>query len=209
MSKLKLIWMLPLILTMKSVAQDLQIINCSFDHHSDTLRMELDITNDSYKVIYLPIQYWEVEIIGCGNRVLGYPYEKYAVNRIYIYSKEFATKRTTGSKCCFPNYEVLPYFARIQPDSTTKILISIVSQTKLIDSIDYKAEIFLSYYDEDMLISQIKSFKSKKQRISINQKEVSFLLFDGITNIKKNQSTIKSKKGILINKYFELKTGCK
>lgn len=208
MSKHKLILMIVLVSQITSFAQDLQITQCSFDRKDDTLQIKLYITNKSNRALYIPLQYWEVELIGHGNRILVYPYEKYPVNRIYIYSKEFNTIKSTGSKCCYPKYKELPYFSKIQPDSTTNILISILSQKDLIDSVDYKSELILNYYYEELLKSQIKGFNRQKKMFLVNNKKVSVLLFDGITNLKEKKSTVKCKEGILIDQYLELRAVC-
>lgn len=189
------------------LAQELKVNNCTLKNINDAIIAEISIINNSNEVLFIPIQYWEVEVIKAGNRVLAYPYEKYAVNRIYIYSNEFNSIKSTGSKCCYPEYKTLPFFLELKPDSSADITITILSNTKLIDTIKYKAEIFICYYKENIIQSQVYN-DTKKSEYLITNNKISLQLKDGITNFTKYQTAIKLEDSILIESYNELKPLC-
>jgi len=188
--------------------RNLVIDNCEFINVNDTLHINITVTNNSMENFYLPLQYWEVELIKEGNKVLAYPYEDYAVNRIYIYSNEFNSLKSTGSKCCFPVYEYLPYFAILPPDTSTVISIKIATNSKLVESTEYKAEICLQYYNESTLKSQLHNFDGNSKDLIINNHKISIQIGQGVTNLLNFQSTFIITSDILIKNNSELNAIC-
>lgn len=188
--------------------RNLVIDNCEFIYVNGSLHIDITVTNKSMEKFYLPLQFWEVELIKEGNKILAYPYEDYAVNRIYIYSNEFHSIKSTGSKCCFPVYEFLPYFVILPPDSSIVILIKIATNSKLVESTEYKAEICLQYYNESTLKSQLHNFYANSKDLIIYDHKISIQIGQGVTNLLNFQSTFIVTSDVLIKNKSELNAIC-
>jgi hypothetical protein len=137
-------------------AKEADISECSLAVDNDSLKVTLRITNIEKESIFVPIQYWDVNILKDGNSLLAIPNKNYSVNCIYIYLNKYETLRSRGSKQNFPIYEKLPGFIKIEPDSVAIIQINIPADLKLNDISNYKVDVTLSYYFEDTILKSIK-----------------------------------------------------
>lgn len=197
-SNLSLFFLVLLIFLNKNYANEIEVVDCQFKIYSDTITINISVVNNSKQKYYIPMQFWEAEIISEGNHMLAYPYENYAVNTIYIYSEKFSSLRTTGSKCCFPEYKFYPKLLTIKPDSITSLNIIIPTEDKILDTLSYRASISLNYYSE-------KSLKTKECTIfnllsGFNYRETKNNLFinSGMNDFKELQSTFEIKDNFLI-----------